>query len=94
MKPLKFMKRSEYEFLRFKYTHDILHADAVTKLVAVHNLMHLMAFYASSDELEEIFTKSLVEKLIEKYSKPLHPFSENHKPIKPLTAENLLKGQP
>lgn len=86
--------REQYEFLRFKYTYAILHADPATKLVAIHNLMHLMAFYASSDELEEIFAKPLLEKLLQKYSQPLHAFANHNEPIEPLTLNNIFKGQP
>ncbi|QUY38246.1 hypothetical protein [Acinetobacter junii] len=43
--------REEYEFLRFKFTQDIAHGSPSDRLVAMHNLMHIMGLYASSDEL-------------------------------------------
>lgn len=65
--------REEYEFLRFKFTQDIAHGSPSERLVAMHNLMHIMALYASSDELEEVFIKPLFAKLEEKLNSPLHP---------------------
>ncbi|MEW9150954.1 hypothetical protein AB2762_13075 [Acinetobacter indicus] len=35
---------------------------------AMHNLMHIMALYASSDELEEVFIKPLFAKALKKSS--------------------------
>ena len=52
--------------------------------------MYLMAFYASSDELEEFFAKPLLEKLLQKYSQPLHAFANHNEP---LTLDNMFKGQ-
>lgn len=47
-----------------------------------------------SNELEEIFPKPLLEKLLQKYSQPLHAFANHNEPIEPLTLDNMFKGQP
>ena len=86
--------REEYEFLRFKFTQDIAHGSPSERLVAMHNLMHIMALYASSDELEEVFIKPLFAKLEEKLNSPLHPFSDYAPPTVPVTVKTMLQGQP
>jgi len=86
--------REEYEFLRFKFTQDIAHGSPSERLVAMHNLMHIMALYASSDELEEVFIKPLFAKLEEKLNSPLHPFSDYVPPTVPVTVKTMLQGQP
>ena len=86
--------REEYEFLRFKFTQDIAHGSPSERLVAMHNLMHIMALYASSDELEEVFIKPLFAKLEEKLNSRLHPFSDYVPPTVPVTVKTMLQGQP
>ena len=91
---MKLLTREEYEFLRFKLTQDIIHLKSSERLVAIHNLMQLMALYAPSDELEEIFVKPLLGKLEEKLNSPVHGFAEYIPPKVRIKPETMFNKEP
>lgn len=91
---MKLPTREEYEFLRFKLTQDIIHLKSSERLVAIYSLMHLMALYASSDELEVIFVKPLLDQLEEKLNSPLHDFCEYIPPKVRIKPETMFNKEP